>query len=156
MSANYGLKYVKADGTLTPAGLQLFIAQSGGGGTATWGGITGSIGAQADLQGELDNKADSSHTHVIGDITGLSAALGSALLKTYETVSKNLDASNATLAYSGSDLSTITYANGIVKTFGYSGGNLVTVTLSGATPSGITLVKTLSYTGTNLTGVAYS
>ena len=53
-------------------------------------------------------------------------------------------------------MASIAYANGITKTFAYSGGNLTTVTLSGATPGGIDLVKTLSYTGSDLTGVAYS
>jgi hypothetical protein len=74
----------------------------------------------------------------------------------YETVASNLDASDAVYAYAGGDLDTITYANGVVKSFSYSGGNLVSVTLSGATPSGIDLVKTLTYTGDDLTGKTYS
>jgi hypothetical protein len=55
---------------------------------------------------------------------------------TFETVAKNLSAVNATLTYSG--------------------GNLTTITLSGSTPGGIDLVKTLTYTGSDLTGIAYS
>jgi hypothetical protein len=78
------------------------------------------------------------------------------IAETFETVAKNLDASNATLNYTGSDLTRVVYASGITKTLGYSGGNLTTVTLSGSTPGGIDLVKTLSYTGADLTGVAYS
>lgn len=81
---------------------------------------------------------------------------GSGVAASFETVSKNLDASNATLAYTSGDLTSITYANGIVKTLGYSGGNLTTVVLSGATPGGIDLTKTLSYTSGDLTGVSYS
>ena len=79
--------------------------------------------------------------------------------QTFETVSKNLKASDATFNYNGSgDLTSIVYANGITKTLGYnSGGDLITVTLSGATPSGIDLVKTLGYTsGGDLSSLTYS
>lgn len=75
---------------------------------------------------------------------------------TFETVSKNLDASNATLNYSGSTLTSIDYANGITKTLNYTGSTLTSVVLSGSTPSGISLTKTLNYTGSTLTGVTYS
>jgi len=83
-------------------------------------------------------------------------ATGGAGTDSFETVNKNLDASNATLGYSGGNLVTVTYASGITKTLAYTGDNLTTVTLSGSTPGGIDLVKTLSYTGSDLTGVAYS
>jgi hypothetical protein len=76
--------------------------------------------------------------------------------ETFETVAKNLAAADATLTYSGGELVSVAYAGGITKTFGYSGGNLVTVTLSGATPGGIELVKTFTYAGDDLTGIAYS
>lgn len=77
---------------------------------------------------------------------------------TFETISKNLAAIASTLTYSGSQVISQTFANGIIKTFGYGGpGGLPnTITLSGAVPSGIALVKTISYTGTKPTGVAYS
>jgi hypothetical protein len=75
---------------------------------------------------------------------------------TFETVSKNLDATNATLNYTGANLTSIEYASGVVKTLNYAGDNLTTVVLSGSTPDGISLTKTLSYTGDNLTGVSYS
>lgn len=84
----------------------------------------------------------------------LSTQLGIA--DTFETVSKNLDASGATLAYTGDNLTSITYTNGIIKTLAYTGDNLTSVVLSGSTPAGINLTKTLSYTGDNLTGVAYT
>jgi hypothetical protein len=74
----------------------------------------------------------------------------------FETVSKNLDATDATLNYTGENLTSIDYTSGITKTLNYTGENLTSVVLSGSTPSGITLTKTLSYTGDNLTGVAYS
>lgn len=38
-------------------------AASGGGGAASWGGITGTLGDQSDLQTALAGKAASSHTH---------------------------------------------------------------------------------------------
>jgi hypothetical protein len=78
----------------------------------------------------------------------------------YETISKNLKAYPATLAYGGTgDLNTITYtvpSGTITKTFNYTAGNLTSIVLSGSTPSGINLTKTLTYTTGNLTGVSYS
>jgi hypothetical protein len=71
-------------------------------------------------------------------------------------VSKNLSAENATLTYSGGDLTSIAYANGITKTLNYSGGNLASIVLSGSTPGGIDLTKTLIYTGSDLTSIEYS
>jgi hypothetical protein len=81
---------------------------------------------------------------------------GGSLAQSFETVSKNLDAANATLNYTGDKLTSIVYANGITKTLNYTGDNLTSVVLSGNTPGGIDLTKTLSYTGDNLTGVTYS
>lgn len=74
----------------------------------------------------------------------------------FESVSQNLNADGATLAYSGGVLSSITYTSGVIKTLNYAGGNLTSIVLSGATPGGIDLTKTLSYTGSDLTGIAYS
>lgn len=84
------------------------------------------------------------------------ASNSSGLSDSFETVSKNLDASGATLNYTGDNLTSIDYANGITKTLNYTGDNLTSVVLSGSTPSGITLTKTLVYSGDNLTGVTYS
>jgi YD repeat-containing protein len=78
---------------------------------------------------------------------------------TFETVSKNLKASDYELTYNGAgDLTVITYANGIIKTLGYlESGDLGTITLSGATPSGITLVKSLEYSESgDLIAVTYA
>ena len=77
---------------------------------------------------------------------------------TFETVSKNLDAKNATFTYDGSgNLVTITYANGIVKTLNYTLGILTSIVLSGSIPSGILTTKTLTYDGSgNLTNTAYT
>lgn len=78
--------------------------------------------------------------------------------QSFESVSKNLKASDATFNYNGSgDLTSIVYANGVTKTLSYSsGGDLISVTLSGSTPNGISLVKTLSYTDGDLTAITYS
>lgn len=89
----------------------------------------------------------------------VSSQLVDALFPSFETVNKNLKSYNSTLGYQSGVLKTITYtfgANSIVKTFNYTDGKLTSVVLSGDTPSGITLTKTLTYTGSDLTGVAYS
>lgn len=79
---------------------------------------------------------------------------------TFETTSRNLLSYPATLNYTNGDLTSIVYDLGggesITKTLAYAAGKLETITLSGDTPAGIDLVKTLTYTGDDLTGVAYS
>lgn len=80
----------------------------------------------------------------------------SSLGASFESISRNLDASGAVFTRVGDELVSITYANGVVKTFAYSGGDLVSVTLSGATPAGIDLVKTFTYSGGDLAAVTYS
>lgn len=40
-----------------------------GGGGGTWGGITGTLSDQTDLQTALDGKSDTGHTHALSDIT---------------------------------------------------------------------------------------
>jgi hypothetical protein len=86
----------------------------------------------------------------------ISAAGGGSATPTFETVSKNLDATDATFNYSGGDLTSIDYASGITKTFNYSSGSLTSVVLSGSTPGGIDLTKTFTYSGGDLTAVSYS
>ena len=81
---------------------------------------------------------------------------GGGIAVSFETVSKNLSAIDATLNYTGDDLTSIVYTNGITKTLNYTSGNLTSIVLSGSTPGGIDLTKTLSYTGDNLTGISYS
>lgn len=48
-------------------------------GSASWGGITGTLSAQSDLQAALNSKAASSHSHAIGDVSGLQGALDAKL-----------------------------------------------------------------------------
>jgi len=63
---------------------QTFPTDGGGGGSGTvWGGVTGDIADQLDLQEALDDKqpvgsyAASTHSHAISDVTGLQTALDS-------------------------------------------------------------------------------
>lgn len=77
---------------------------------------------------------------------------------TFEYISKNIRSWNATLAWTGTVLSTITYVKDsltIVKTLNYTSGILTSVVLSGDTPAGIALTKTLGYTSGQLTSVTY-
>lgn len=80
--------------------------------------------------------------------------------ETFESVSKNIKSYPYTIAYSGGDVSTITYDLGggleVVKTFGYTSGDVTTVTLSGDTPAGIDLIKTISYSGGAVDNIVYS
>lgn len=47
----------------------------GGGGPASWGGITGTLSSQTDLQTALDAKAASSHTHTAAAVTDFAEAV---------------------------------------------------------------------------------
>lgn len=47
------------------------------GGSAVWGGITGTLSSQTDLQTALNGKAASSHSHSISDVTGLQTQIDS-------------------------------------------------------------------------------
>lgn len=50
-------------------------ADSQGGGRAKWGVITGTLSDQSDLQTALNGKANTAHTHSIGQVDGLQTAL---------------------------------------------------------------------------------
>jgi hypothetical protein len=78
------------------------------------------------------------------------------LQDTFETVSQNLEGSAYSLTWAGGLVSSVVYVSGVTKTFAYSGDVLSSVTLSGATPGGIDLVKSFTYSGSELVGVAYS
>jgi hypothetical protein len=105
-----------------------------------------------------DGFTPEAHTHPYSDIED--APNVSGLTEAFETVSKNLKSYPYVLVYGVDGLDTITYDLGgglqVVKTFNYVATVLTTIILSGDTPAGITLTKTLSYTGPDLTGVAYS
>lgn len=82
--------------------------------------------------------------------------LDDVLGASFETVSKNLQGQNATLSFSGGNLTTTVYANGVTRTFSFSGDDLISITLSGSTPGGISLTKTYSYSGGNISAITYS
>jgi len=78
---------------------------------------------------------------------------------TFESVSKNIKSWDYTFNYTTGVLTSIVYTDGvstITKTFNYTTGLITSIVLSGDTPAGIQLTKTLNYTGANLSGVAYS
>ena len=75
---------------------------------------------------------------------------------TFETVAKNLASSDYTLVRTSGVLTSIVYANGITKTLSYGPDGLASITLSGSTPGGIDLIKTLTYSGGELVGASYS
>lgn len=83
-----------------------------------------------------------------------------ATTSSFETVSQNIAAKPKTLSYSLGQLVAMVFDLGagqaITKTFGYVSGVLTTITLTGNTPGGIALVKTLTYSGGNLSAVGYT
>ena len=84
---------------------------------------------------------------------------GGSAAETFETVSKNIKSWDNTLNYTNSVLSSIVYTDGvdtIIKTLNYTNSVLISIVLSGDTPSGIDLTKTLGYTSGDLTSITYS
>lgn len=57
-------------------------------GSSVWGGLSGTLSNQTDLQVALNAKAAVAHTHIVGDVTGLQAALDgkSATTHTHATL----------------------------------------------------------------------
>lgn len=76
--------------------------------------------------------------------------------ESFETVAQNLDAADSVPTYTDGNLTKVVYSNGITKTMAYVNDEVVTITLSGATPSGIDLVKTISYVDGEWAGSTYS
>lgn len=88
---------------------------------------------------------------------GRGSTSSGGVVDSFETVSANLDASDATLNYDvDGNITSIDYSNGITKTFNYTGEDITSIVLSGSTPSGISLTKTLTYTSGDVTDIAYS
>jgi hypothetical protein len=84
---------------------------------------------------------------------------GNSAYDSFETVSKNLKGYPYIITYDGDDIDCITYSTNegtIRKTLNYTLGVLTSIVLSRDTPDGINLTKTLTYTGADLTSVAYS
>lgn len=67
------------------------------GSAASWGGITGTLSNQTDLQSALNGKANSAHNHPISDVTGLQAALdGKQVAGNYAAASHSHSISDVT------------------------------------------------------------
>jgi len=82
---------------------------------------------------------------------------GGGIQNSFETVSANLSAYDNVLNYDGSgNITSITYSNGVTKTFNYTGADITSIVLSGATPGGIELTKTLTYSSGSVVGITYS
>lgn len=91
------------------------------------------------IAGTNINLTDDGLGGVIIDVTG-------GISDSFETVSKNLQSYDYTINYNGSgDVSSIVYSAGITKTFNYTSGDVTSIVLSGSTPSGIDLTKSLTY-----------
>lgn len=148
-----GIQYVDARGGLTKAGYDALNGIASAGGATGPAGPAGATGATGPA-GPTGPEGPAGAAGATG-ATGSTGPAGSAA-ETFETVSKNLAAEAATLAYTGDDLTSIAYASGVTKTFAYGVDGLASVTLSGSTPGGIDLVKTLTYSAGKLTGVTYS
>jgi hypothetical protein len=121
--------------------------------------LTGTLAGGSVTFRLVNDSANPGATRYYGTDAAGTKGFHPAVAVTYETVSKNLASWDATYAYTLGVLDTITYTDGvdtIVKTFGYTLGVLTSITLSGDTPGGIELVKTLTYTGADLTSVDYT
>lgn len=83
--------------------------------------------------------------------------INATAVNSFESVSANLSAYDNTLNYDiNGDVTSIVYSNGVTKTFNYTGEDITSIVLSGATPSGISLTKTLIYTDGNVAGITYT
>lgn len=107
--------------TLSPAsGEDGEITINASGGSASWGGITGTLSNQTDVQSAIDAKANTSHSHAQADVTNLTTDLGNK-------VTKNTDIVGATktkitydtkgLITSGADATTADFADSLNKRF---------------------------------------
>lgn len=93
-----------------------------------------------------------------------STATITSLQETFETVAQNLKAHATGFTYVDGRVTSIMYtvpSVGIAqKIINYTGNKITSIVLANvvgeALPSGISLTKTITYTGDNITGVAYS
>jgi hypothetical protein len=81
--------FLRADGT---------FAAPPSGGSVSWGGITGTLSSQTDLQTALNGKANTTHTHVIADVTGLQTALDAKAPTASPTLTGTVTANTITSA----------------------------------------------------------
>lgn len=86
--SNKDVVFTRVQQALDDIDARLIAGGGGGGGSTTWGGITGTLSNQTDLDNALDSKAAASHTHSIANVTGLQTALdGKAALSHSHAIS---------------------------------------------------------------------
>jgi hypothetical protein len=73
--SNKDVVFTRVQQSLDDIDARLISGGGGGGGSTVWGGISGTLSNQTDLDNALDGKAALSHSHAISDVTGLQAAL---------------------------------------------------------------------------------
>lgn len=79
--------------------------------------------------------------------------------ESFDTVSRNLSGLPYDVYWNGDSISSIVFNNGsstTTKTFNYTVDKLTSIVLSGDTPDGINLTKSLSYSGDKIQSVTYS
>jgi hypothetical protein len=88
---------------------------------------------------------------------GIQGIQGISYDPTFEFYANNYLASDPTYAYTGERLDSVTFANGVVKSLNYTGENLTSVVLTGSIlPTGMNKTKTFSYDGDKLLSAVYS
>jgi hypothetical protein len=116
-------------------------------------GATGAAGPKGD-------KGDTGNTGPTGAIGPQGLPGTPPFDHTFESVSKNLKQYNGVLGYTSGVLTSVTYTvpsiGTIIKTLNYTSGKLTSIVLSGSTPAGINLTKSLAYGGDGLVSFSYS
>ena len=121
--------------------------------------VTDSVSDVSVLCEEVVQPINVAVTEEVDDVN-VEVSTGSALwTSSFDTVSRNLSSYPYIINYSGTTISSIVFNLGltsVTKTFNYNSGNLTSVVLSGDTPSGISLTKTLFYVGGKVSSITYS
>lgn len=94
-----------------------FEAFTPGGGSAAWGGITGTLADQTDLQSALSGKASTTHTHAISDTTGLQAALDAKAPLSAPTFSGDITSTGTTILLDSAGTATHAIDRGAITNF---------------------------------------
>lgn len=132
-----------------------FVDVPAGSGGSAWGGITGTLSAQTDLQTALDGKqvsgsyAAAAHSHAIADVTGLQTALdGKQVSGTYATGTGTASGTNT-----GDNAANSNYASDYRAANFVAGTHYLTPSGSAASLTGFpTLNQNTSGTAANLSG----
>ena len=148
---------------LTISGGNTVVLPTGGSGSAAWGGISGTVSDQTDLQSALNGKANMTHTHAIADVTNLQTTLdGKQAAGSYATttaltngLATKLDASQKAAASgvasldSNTRVPTAQLGSGTASNSTYLRGDGSWATVSGGSGSGMAQgEETITPTGT--------